>query len=851
MVAGGALTQGTLRQNANSNNARSEKTAWWLPAQTAAESKTTPFTPVTRKPLPIAAGLHAEDPLLPVSQLLPGVSQAQMDKAEQHGRPSRGRVAFAAQILHLQEQAAARNATPPPLSEHPAFRGMNVPTSGVADNDYTGAEDSTVSNSDTLYIHSWTETTTPATSSNTTPEKNQQQAPAQVRRKPVPAPPQVPVQAQAKVTFQAQPPPPSQTADPIAVAASRAAALRIKRKTIPRPISIVAPLSSERAYNRPKLTGTASNSAQPTPLRSAAQVPWSAKYGPALRTPRTGSSLGLRSAFGNGWKQRYADLPTPVIGKSPSPGASYGPPSDFEYARQMYGKFKEYRYEKKRAAAIDSAREPKTPKTPKTGAMPLSAKLKRFDSPAVSRFQLNRTESAKNGKVKTPGSARFFGGKLPWTPRTPKEPKTPKTPKTPKSSGFRRPSFLQSRSRSNSTKIHGGATTPRTPFTPSELSNKVGAVLTQVTHRAVTAATSTASVYGAVATAIEAQQAEERRARMKAAISKPNNEGRVFAADAFDPIVVRKREEEMRTATGEVPTLILGIGADGEKRQTTIGEFIEAGMGRHPLLQQAQAQPQPQQRLQTPFQRQKAHSANLSISSAVSAGTSSGKAKNTKAKTSDQKPTLMSKINDFSSNHLHLTRRPSVESMMSFVCAGVENQDEADMQAARQQSRCRVCGNTTFGLGSDLCEACARGVDGYLGIDSPWPQRDASLPHQSVMPTHTKALQQYRSSSVYSPRMPLPVFARSDSDYSDPGNPFDQSAIERKRTLDPRGSSGLWDSDSWLDTESEKQAKQAGQAEVQKHGTYVRAQVGRDTEFYRFYDDLLVSPSAGILGKPF
>lgn len=76
-----------------------------------------------------------------------------------------------------------------------------------------------------------------------------------------------------------------------------------------------------------------------------------------------------------------------------------------------------------------------------------------------------------------------------------------------------------------------------------------------------------------------------------------------------------------------------------------------------------------------------------------------------------------------------------------------------------------------------------------------------------------------------------------------------QGLSKRRTTLDPDGALGLWDTDSWL--ESNNGSKQSslrvktttgignGAAGAQGEGEHGD---GRDTGFYRFYDELLQSP---------
>jgi len=354
---------------------------------------------------------------------------------------------------------------------------------------------------------------------------------------------------------------------------------------------------------------------------------------------------------------------------------------------------------------------------------------------------------------------------------------------------------------------------------------------------------------------------EERRKKMKATISRPSADGRVFDADVFDPVLVAKKESELQKAK-EIKIVFPSVGPNGEKRGTRIGDFIEVGMGTHPLLKQQQELAAANK--DEAFIR---HAAKPSMSSNASSSSAKAKGKGKSVAHAKGKPSLGTKLTDFSSR---LTRRSSADSAMSFACAGDHdlnenyspNYEHVAAAEAREASRCRKCGVPTFGISADggCCEACARGGQsrGQVPTQEHWPKRDASLPRSTASTVASSA-------TAADSRGPV---NRASSFYPTQQNTF-APASGFRGTLADHGNPYLidktWDSDSssWLDTRSEKARKMMRQEEdvtwwksgsVGAGGADGRpatatrkvgdSGVKRDTDFYRYYDDLLVESPA-------
>lgn len=729
------------------------------------------------------------------------------------------RMAFANQLKQLQEQAASRNGGKAPLmSDHPAFRQEK--------------------------------------------QQQQQQQAGPVKRKPLPISKTTPptdfpsTLRQAKPDQDAGHPLPQEQyvyADPIAIAASRAAAQRIKRKTIPRPISIVAPLPTFAPC-----TGKA------TPLSSGSQygsqtTPWKEKYGrnATLRTPKTSHPVKVAlKDFGKEWVAQLTDAPpTQAAVKQPALLPPQRPSNDWERIKEAHGKYKDQQFGKKRAAAIEIAKSTKAAAPPAVSsgitkaelwkALPVSPRTPKHPIRRISLTRLQNMQSDYNPPTKTPLSSRFFSAL-----------KTPKTPKTPKASfpTFRRPSIFQSRSRSNSNaSANQGPKTPRTPRTP--LSAKLGNFFSSFSRKSSNAAAeaANAATRAHVDASVKAEMKldEERRKKLKAAISRPSADGRVFDADVFDSVLVARREEDARKAK-EINIVFPSVGTDGEKRGTRMGDFIEVGKGTHPLLKQQQQQ-DTNVKKEGMFVR---HAARPSTSSTVS---SAGKGKAQSAAHTKGRPSLSTKLTDLSSR---LTRKSSTDSAMSFVCAGDHdlnenyspNYERIAAAEAQEASRCHDCGVPASGLDAGgYCDACVRGSSvNRTQVQEQWPKRDASLPRSTASTTPPASIgRTYRSSGFYptehSTFTPASGFRGTLADH---GNPY---IIDK-----------TWDSDSssWLDTRSEKAQKMRGQEESvawwKENGVGMSSSDGRsaiaakvedggvkrDTSFYSYYDALLVESPA-------
>jgi len=716
---------------------------------------------------------------------------------------------FADQLRQLQEQAASRNGgKAPSMSDHPAFRQEK--------------------------------------------QQQQQQQTVPVKRKPLPISKTTPpiefpsTLRQAKATPSAGQPvvaaPHSQVdADPIAIAASRAAAQRIKRKTIPRPISIIVPL--------PTFAPRTGRGSRLTPLSSgshyAAQTtPWKEKYGrnASLRTPKTGNTMkAALKGFGKEWMAQLNDAPA---AQQPALFPEQRPSNDWERIKEAHGKYKDQQFDKKRAAAIEAARSAKAAGPPAVSsgitkaelwkALPVSPRSPKYPVRRISLTRLQTMTSDYVPPARTPLTSRFFNAL-----------KTPKTPKTPKLPTFRRPSIFQPRSRSGSASTAAGPKTPRTPRTP--LSARLGSFFSSFSRKASSAATEAAAAatraHVDASVKHEMKLDEERRKKMKAAISRPSADGRVFDADVFDLVLVAKREEEFKKAK-EINIVFPSVGPNGEKRGTRIADFIEVGKGTHPLLKQQQQASAAADNRDT-FVR---HAAKLFTSSNTSSAKIKGKsaADHTKSKAS-----LSTKLTDFSAR---LTRKSSTDSAMSFACAGDHDlnenyspKHEHDAAAEpREASRCYYCGVPAFGLpaGGGCCDDCARG--GQTQSQEYWPKRDASLPRSTIAPFAAAPASRGgapRTSRFYPSQhnafAPTSGFRGTLADH---GNPY---IIDK-----------TWDSDSssWLDTRSEKAKKMTRQEEdvawwksgsVGSPATAKKVgEVKRDTEFYGYYDEILVESPA-------
>lgn len=711
---------------------------------------------------------------------------------------------FADQLRQLQEQAATRNGgKAPSMSDHPAFRQ----------------------------------------------EKQQQQQAVPVKRKPLPISKTTPPtefpstlrQAKAEQPVIA----PSQShldADPIAIAASRAAAQRIKRKTIPRPISIIAPL--------PTFAPRTGQGSRLTPLSSgshyAAQTtPWKEKYGrnATLRTPKTGNTTkAALKGFGREWMAQLNDAPP---AQQPALFPEQRPSNDWGRIKEAHGKYKDQQFDKKRAAAIEAAKSAKVAGPPAVSsgitkaelwkALPVSPRSPKYPVRRVSLTRLQTMTSDYVPPARTPLTSRFFNAF-----------KTPKTPKTPKLPTPHRPSIFQTRSRSGSASTAAVPKTPRTPRTP--LSARLGNFFSSFSRKASSAATeaAAAATRANVDASIkhEMQLDEERRKNMKAAISRPSADGRVFDADVFDPVLVAKREEEFKKAK-EINIVFPSVGPNGEKRGTRIADFVEVGKGTHPLLKQQQ-QESGAVKKQDMFVR---HTTKPSTSS----NASSAKGKSKSAAHAKGEPSLSTKLTDFSAR---LTRKSSTDSAMSFACAGDHDLNEnyspkyEDVAAAeaREASRCYHCGVPAFGLpaGGGCCDDCARG--GQTQKHEDWPKRDASLPRSNASTAASSAAPASRGGAP-----------RTSSFYPIHHNAF-APASGFRGTLADHGNPYIidktWDSDSssWLDTRSEKAKKMMRQEEDVawwKNGSVGGpatakkvGEVKRDTEFYGYYDEILVESPA-------
>jgi hypothetical protein len=532
--------------------------------------------------------------------------------------------------------------------------------------------------------------------------------------------------------------------------------------------------------------------------------------------------------FGTEWKAQLHEPTTAVTSGLTNPagdGALWtsNPPaaataSEWDTAKEVYSRVKEYRYEKKRTAAIEAAQSAKTDLGITSGN---AATLK----------------GTQTRKPTTPASAtsRFFSFFRSGT----STPNTPKTPRTPKSAF----SLFSSRSRSGSV-VSSAPKTPKTPFTPSEATKSLGQFFSSISKKATASAESKAEEEALA----EEQQRHKIRAALKANISRPTATGPVFAADAFDPAVVTakqaaKAEAErarlLKTEQAKPFVLPSTYDAKGNKRNTSFKEFILAANGQHPAQQ-------PGYVASAPPKRQ--HNHKLSFSSQHTAKSSASRP------STSGKDSTASKPKSILTNLKLKARRTSVDSDVSFACAGHLGPDGSLHSG---NPRCNICGTIVqpednfADVPAIMCENCAGGVE---GMENALPLRQASL--QQPMRAHPehRLSKAYRSSSIYSAR---PRAAPTSS----------SARHERKKTLDPRDSIGIWETDSWLNTSLKSKSSDASKissagskttaasssingsdvSQVSKLTFNGQVPEGRDTGFYRFYDELLVgSPTAGV-----
>ena len=243
----------------------------------------------------------------------------------------------------------------------------------------------------------------------------------------------------------------------------------------------------------------------------------------------------------------------------------------------------------------------------------------------------------------------------------------------------------------------------------------------------------------------------------------------------------------------------------------------------------------------------------------ASAGSANGSTTSTKSKGKgkEKAKAVLAKVQQTISQGV---RRGSEDSDTSFwACDGSAEDLNTPVAAKPMGARCGVCGVSISASlqaqGVLLCAGCAHGVDGY---ENNLPVREDSLrpatspleapPPAVWMQSEPVGRRANRSSSFYSVRPGVQPLANAggggradEMTYSTIGrlanpyaNPYDNGINLSELTV--------FNSDGWLETGSQK-SKQRREQEVQQ--SVVREDrgrsEGRDTGFYRFYDELLVA----------
>ena len=624
----------------------------------------------------------------------------------------------------------------------------------------------------------------------------------------------------------------------------------------------------------------------------SATTPWTAKYGetPSLRTRGARSVTSSRSGSGSATPQTSTSIrsalrawtfksPTLTLHAQRQDGdTDIGPPvppkdspnhwekGEWELAKEYYQKLKVDRFEKKRREAIRVALEESASVEAGRGRVDAGAgAIANANANADAGDDPHRpgTSGGNSDKPKTPLSARFrtffhSGARTPNDNTNANPNVNPNThrpgtsggstnkPKTPLSARFR--SFF-----------HAGPRAPNDPTTTTTSNPPSPSAL--------------------------------RREALKAAITHPSTRGpgvapaRVFDADAFDLELVRQREEErLRRETIHLPGVLVPgrlAAREGapdmlaqyrerrermerterkEKRITTVGEMMdafapEAMEKREKLIQERILG------MGLPLERpgtgaSNASNATVSVNGSVNGSTTSTATKyniKAKGKGKEKAKAVLAKV-----QQTLAPRRGSDDSDTSFwACDGSAEDLYAPVATAPKSTaaRCGVCGvSIPSGSTQDqaqgvlLCAGCAHGVDGY---ENNLPMRADSLrpatsplaappppppPPAMWMQAEPARGRANRSSSFYSVRPGVqPMTYEASGRLVNPyASPYDNGVNLSELTV--------FNEEGWLETGSLAD----GQRREQEHQPGVADEGGRaggrDTGFYRFYDELLVSP---------